>query len=165
MDVDDEAYRAARECMARLLREIEPGAFAPHHHHGVGLEESSQPHPLAALRAAHLLQGSLRAHVAVAALAARGQGETWSAVADALGMGTDGEPDAHAAFLTVAAVRPNVDRWSGQLSVAWTCSSCQGLVRDRGLQWGAAADREVGHAPTCTRHVESWLCGSQGGDR
>lgn len=165
MHVRDEADRAAREVVERLLREIEPGAFAPHHHHGEGLEERGEPHPLAAVRAANLLLCALRRHLGVAALAARSKGESWSCVAEALDLRNEGEPDAQAAFLTVVAVTAAAEKWSRPPTVAWPCLSCLSAVRDRGPEAGSPAEREAGHAPTCTRPSSEWVPDGREADR
>lgn len=79
------------------------------------------------------------------ARAARGEGRTWSDVADVLRI-SDSDPErATRAYTQIAGNR--ISR-----SVSWRCSTCLRTVIDYGPYAASAADNEKGHASTCTRH-------------
>ncbi len=157
--VDTLLSEIAGRAVHELLRQRDPGAFAPHFQHPAMWAERDTPAPLAAARAARELTLALQRHAVESALAARGAGEAWEDVAVALGQRVGGQPDAAAAYLRVLGVPAGGTWWSPSRGVLWTCSSCEEVVRDFGPEAGGPEDRESGHAPDCSRHsadVVAW---------
>lgn len=147
------AAAVARQAVIDLLHETDPGAFAPRFHHPDTRSERKDPTPLSAVRAGRQLVAALQRSVIDAALRARGLGEGWDEVATALDMHNEGRPDCAAAYLTVLGMRVDDPWWSPSTGVAWTCSTCEEVVRDYGPDVGGPDDREAGHAVTCSRHA------------
>jgi hypothetical protein len=147
------ARAIARQAVIDLLRETDPGAFAPHFEHPDTRTEREDPTPLAAVRAGRQLLAALHRGVIEAALSARGLGETWEEVASALELQSEGRPDCAAAYLTALGIRADDPWWSPSAGVAWTCLTCEEVVRDYGPDAGGPDDRESGHAVTCSRHA------------
>ncbi len=149
----------ASRAISELLHEVDPGAFAPHFQHPSQLVEADVPSPLAAAQAARALLAALRRKIVQHGLEARGAGESWEDVANALELTCNGVADEAAAYLTVLGVRGISPRWSPAWGVLWTCGSCGEAVRDYGPEYGGPDDRETGHASTCARHcadVRDW---------
>ena len=154
MEIRKTTRDAARQAIAELAAVTDPLAFVQHYQHGVpsvGGDRLEQPHPLAALRSATQLQCALREEAAAAALLARAAGETWSAIADALGLVDGDQADAEAAYLTTLGVRAAVS--GAPLGVLRTCRSCGCVIRDIGPELADPAQREAGHGGDCARHV------------
>lgn len=154
METRNTTRLAARQAIADLAAATDPLAFVQHYQHdapSIGGGQLEQPHPLAALRSAAQLQLAMREEVASAALLARSAGESWSSVADALGLVDGDRADAEAAYLSTLGVRAAVS--GAPLGVLWTCSSCRCVVRDIGPELADPAQREAGHGGDCPRHV------------
>jgi hypothetical protein len=143
----------ARQAIADVATALDPGAYVQHFRHDVASlsrEQQEYPHPLSALRSGALLLKVAREELVRAALDARAQGESWSSIAEALGMTVGEEADAEAAYLSTLGVRGSA---VGTLGVLWTCGSCAATVRDLGPELDDPVQREPGHADTCGRHV------------
>lgn len=87
---------------------------------------------------------------------ARGEGMSWEALAEPLGIKPDPDPYAtrpgEAAFELAAGVDRRDRGWSTP-AVNWHCSTCAGWIKDRGPMDGLGVDeRETGHAEGCSRH-------------
>lgn len=151
------AAQVASQAVLDLLRETDPGAFGPHFQHPQSWTERPEPLPLPATRAARTLTQALQRRLVEYALRARGTGEAWEDIAEALDVRSDGRPDCVAAYLTVLGVRGDDPWWSPARGVVWTCTSCEEAVRDFGPECGGPDDRESGHAVTCSRHAADVL--------
>ena len=147
------AVRVAADAVLELLSATEPGAFGPHFHHPSRTTFNAEPDPLHASRAAYELSRAAQSQVVQHALRARGSGESWEAVATALGLDSDGGPDVAMAYLMVLGVRADDPWWSPATGVQWICGSCGEAVQDFGPECGGPDDREAGHAVTCARHL------------
>lgn len=147
------ADRIARQAVRDLLSETDPGAFGPHFQHPGSMQQSAEARPLAAANGARLLAFACHRLVVEQSLAARGAGETWEDVAQALMLRNGNEPDAAAAYLAALGVRQEDPWWSPARGVAWTCVTCEEVVRDFGPEAGGPDDRESGHAVNCSRHA------------
>ena len=95
--------------------------------------------------------GHLRAAIAqperLAARRAREKGESWARIGEAMSLRDDtgtGLSGAEVAFLALA------DRLADGPSLAWSCSACGGLVRDRGPGI-PLCEAEAGHVKGCER--------------
>lgn len=102
----------------------------------------------AARRLGYIAEGIARDH----ARKARGEGRSWSEVADALGITTEeGQDPAIEAFYWVAP-RPSMPY--DTITTSWECASCGARVRDVGPFSGHPDDEQEGHAAGCARHAE-----------
>ncbi|MFJ8815073.1 hypothetical protein [Amycolatopsis thermoflava] len=97
------------------------------------------------IRAAALIRDLAGAAMIDFAKKARGEGATWSDLAEPLGV-AQGMGDPAAAAFTVVAGPPREP--AGPVTVAWTCESCLSRVIDE----GPGAGRETGHQPDCDRY-------------
>ncbi len=115
--------------------------------------------PLAAIRAARVLEDAARRVARDNVRYARQDGATWQQVGEALGLAADGEQDGY--DLAVAAYEHAAgpsDAWH-QSSFSWGCTACGSAIADRGPYESHPDDNERGHADTCRRHaaaVAAW---------
>jgi hypothetical protein len=82
---------------------------------------------------------------------ARGDGITWLALADSLGVPTDEDLDRADAAFELIAGQP-AQRFD-RVTLTWRCSTCDKYVTDNGPYEPHPDDRETGHASDCTRHL------------
>lgn len=146
----------ARRAITDLLHLTEPASFGEVFNHP-DVHVRRQPTSLSTTKAARDLAVAFQRLVLEHALSARGAGESWEDVAQALNLWNDGCPDSVAAYLTVLGVRSDDPWWSPARGVLWTCTTCEEAVRDFGPDCGGPDDRESGHALTCSRHVADVL--------
>jgi hypothetical protein len=113
-----------------------------------GDPHSAYHDPLEALTVLGHLRAAIAQPERAAARRAREDGQSWHAIGEALGFADDPGPGmtsiADRAFLALA------DRLADGPSLAWSCSACGGLVRDRGPAI-PLLDAERGHAEGCAR--------------
>lgn len=109
--------------------------------------------PLAGVRAALLARNVAIRELRDYAEQARGVGQTWDDIAEALGLSAeeDDTPRDERAFLLVVEGGRVRESFSGP-SALWTCSSCGERVIDRGPFDPDPNGAEQGHHQTCKRH-------------
>lgn len=152
----DDARLLARQAISRGIREI-----VERTHGADGFDTrpifpgaqsmTSVPKGEAGIRAALMLRDRAAAELVDLIGEARAAGASWERVAEILGYTGDdasGNSPGERAFYFVAPDEPGSFRPS---YAAWRCSTCSGLVTDRGPFNGHPEDNESGHAEGCGR--------------
>jgi hypothetical protein len=113
-----------------------------------GDPHSAYHDPMEALTVLACLRAAIAQPERAAARRAREDGQSWHAIGEALGFADDPGPGmtsiADRAFVRLA------DRLADGPSLAWSCSACGGLVRDRGPGI-PLCEAEAGHVKGCER--------------
>jgi len=156
VDSSDAAYRA-RAGVDRLIAEqvaaSDPEAFETRPIFPGATSTERAPRPLSAVAAAVRVADMAAGRARELAAKARGDGATWSEVADAAGLQPDpNRSRAEAAFEWAAGPPPGGWSWSWETSVGWDCRACGRWVTDRGPYNPPPDDNESGHAADCPRH-------------
>lgn len=142
----------AREAFgAQLVERLIPGFSSSHRN----------VEPLAGVWAAVLARDVATRCVREYALAARADGQSWDAIAEALGLeqahGLVGRGER--AYLHVVEDRPlhteDPDHCWGRSAPGghWRCTTCDRYVTDHGPFEAAPYNAEDGHLPACARHT------------
>jgi hypothetical protein len=112
---------------------------------------------VAELKALVALRDGIRGALYQPVAAARGEGLTWTDIADLLEIPDDGGNRAERAYDTV--VDRSGDWGLSGASLGYTCDACQGSIIDHGPFESHPEDNETGHAADCARfaaEIAAW---------
>lgn len=133
-------YRDLDALIARVARQLH------------GAARTGTPAPLSLIRAAATVAASARLAKKEAIQAARGAGDSWDAIADALGFPEEpGWPPAAVRAFEEIAGRPSAYVQLRQL-VIWTCTTCGNRVEESSPPGSDPSVAEQGHTDDCARH-------------
>lgn len=148
-------YKVERDIFRQLTDEHGPTAITnrPYKRFATGMDVTGPADYLQGMKTALQVARTAENIARDWARDARGNGSSWTDVAEALGRMIpvpEGEDPAIEAFLWVA---PAPSMRFDQITTSWRCESCDKRVTDNGPYNSHPADNEAGHTDDCARHA------------